>query len=265
MSNAGFYSPGDSFVHRLHASVKILIFAVMITVLPFGLLHWQSYVVLLLGLVLCLVLARVRRYHLLYFSPALGLIGLAAISWFLTDLGGRVVTAWQIGPVVYVLRERTAQQAIVSSLRAAVWALSYMVLLTTTSSRNLVSGLEQLRLPSPICRALTMTLKFWQTALADAQHVMDAQRVRGIDYDHGPTVRRFTRRFLLATLPTMFLLLKRFRTLSFALALRSFGSPVAKTRLYAPTPTWRDGLFSLLSLAFLLAVLSLDHYWGGLS
>lgn len=256
MRDAGFYSPGSSYLHRSHAAVKILVFAVAVAVLPLLLDHWGSLLVLAVGLGVLIALARVRRRHLLYFSPALALILVAGISWLFTDLGGPVVVRIEVGPFAYALHERAADQALTSSLRAMVWALSYVALLTTTTSRDLAAGLDTLGAPDRVSRAVAMTLRFWATVMADTGHVADAQRARGVDLDGGPRWRSLTRRFVSTAVPTLFIMLKRFQTLNFALALRAVGASGKKSRLYAPPLRRYDaalagGAVALLSLIWL--------------
>ena len=263
MGEIGFYSQGHSYLHTLHATAKIVIFAVLVTLLPFALGHWQSDCALALALGAVIWSARIRRKQLLFFSPALGLVVIAAVSWLFTDLGGRAILKLGGGPYEYILREHTLDQVITSSLRALIWVLAYVALLTTTNSRDLIAGLEKLGLPYRASRIVGMTLKFWTTVITDMHNVMNAQRVRGVDFEQGSKLGQLKQRFIITTIPTTFLMLKRFRTLSFALALRAFGAQGKKTRLYAPDLTSRDGKFLIIALILLLCLGLVDH-WGSL-
>lgn len=259
MRDAGFYSPGSSYLHRSHAAAKILIFAGAVAVLPLLLDHWESLLVLAAGLGMLIASVRVRRRHLLYFSPALGLILIAGVSWLFTDLGGPTVARIEVGPFAYVLRERTADQALTSSLRAMVWALSYVALLTTTTSRDLAAGLDTLGAPDRVSRAVAMTLRLWATVMADTGRVADAQRARGVDLDGGHRWRGIARRFVSTAVPTLFIMLKRFQTLNFALALRAVGASGKKSRLYAPALGRYDVALSGVAVALLALIWLADR------
>lgn len=245
-------------MHKAHAAAKILIFAAAVPILPLLLDHWQSLLGLALGLGTVVASARVRRRQLLYFSPALGLILVAGVSWLFTDLGGPAVVELNAGPFEYTLRERTAERAATSSLKALVWALSYVALLTTTSSRDLVAGLDRLGAPDRASRAVAMTLRFWATVMADTGHVAEAQRARGVDFGEGSRWRGLARRFVSTAVPTLFLMLKRFQTLSFALTLRGMGARGTKTRLYAPPLRRQDAALCALTVALLGLVWLVD-------
>lgn len=259
MSEMGFYSPGESYLHRSHPAAKIVVFAIAVTLLPLIVQHWYSNLIVAMALGGIVWSARVGRKQLLYFSPALGLIIIAAVSWLFTDLGGTPIVALEFGGFQYTLRDRTVHQSVNMSSRALVWVLSYVVLLTTTSSRDMMTGLESLGLPHRASTAVGMTLKFWANVIADTRNVMDAQRVRGVDFDHGPKLRSLKQRFIVATVPTIFLMLKRFRTLSFALSLRAFGAPGSKTRLYAPPFTMQDFKLVAVILSMLISFIVIDR------
>jgi energy-coupling factor transport system permease protein len=251
--DAGFYATGTSLLHRTHATAKILLFAVAIPLIPFLLRHWTSLVLLAVLLGSLLVLARVRRRQLLTFAPAMPIILIAGLSWLFADQGGAIIAEWQLGTWSYVLRSHTLDRALTGMLRTLVWVLAAMALLTTTSSRELVAGLDRLGVPDRVSRAVAMTLRFWAIAIADAGHVADAQQVRGVDFARAAPWRTLVQRFLISGVPTLFVLLKRFQTLTFALALRGVGAPGPKTRLYAPPLRRRDAVFlGLSALALLL-------------
>lgn len=262
MRHSGFYSHGVSYLHQRHAAVKIVLFGVIIAILPFVLSQWQTLLVLAVMLGGLLLAARVRRSQLLFFAPALPIIVISGLSWLFVDLGGAVVAELQLGPWAYTLRQNTLERSLTGALRALVWVLSFMVLLTTTSSRNLVAGCDRLGLPDRVSRAVAMTLRFWHTVLTDTDHVADAQRARGVDFERGAWWRQLIRRFLVTAVPTLFVMLKRFQTLNFALALRGLGAPGPKTRLYAPPVTGHDAAFLAVAGGVLGLVWLLD-WWGG--
>jgi len=245
MKELGFYSTGESYIHKIHPAIKILLFAVGITFLPLLTKNWETNLAITLSLLLVLLFARIGRKQLLYFTPALGLVVIAAVSWLFTNVGGAVILEVDLGPIHYVLRDRSLEQAISMSTKAIIWVLSYIILLTTTNSRDIMAGLERLGLPHKASIATGMTLK-----------VIDAQKVRGIDFDQGSSLKKILDRVVITSIPTIFLMLKRFRTLSFALALRAFGSPGKKTRRYNPQIRPSDYLFLLAgSILSVIAVL----------
>jgi len=261
LRDAGFYSPGGSWLHRTHGAAKIFVFAVAVPVLPLVLTAWWSLLALAIFLAALVASARVRRRQLMYFSPALAIIAVAGLSWLFVDLGGPVVFRLNLGPVRYALRAETLERSVSASLRALVWALSYVALLATTPSRDLVAGLDRLGLPDRASRAVAMTLRFWGTVISDTKNVVEAQRARGLDFEGGSRAGRLWRRFVSAAVPTVFVVLKRFQTLSFALALRGVGASGTKSRLHAPPLARRDAALSVAAV-FLLSVLWLADYRG---
>ena len=261
MSELGFYSSGNSYLHRNHPTTKILFFAVAVAILPLLTRHWQSNLMLILILIVILISAKVKRKQLLYFSPALALVSMAAIFWLFTNVGGNTIFEVRLYPlpINYVLRDRSVEQAVRMSGRALVWVLAYAALLTSTSSREMMAGLERLGLPHSAATAVGMTLKFWANVMADTDNVVDAQKVRGVDFERGRGLSLIKQRVVMTSLPTIFLMLKRFRTLSFALALRGFGSRGSKSRVFRPSLRRSDIVALLVGLIILASVGAADR------
>lgn len=261
MKDAGFYSPGDSWLHETHGTAKILVFGVAVPVATLLLGSWQWHVPVALGLVVVLATARIRRRQLLYFSPAVPLVLLTGLSWLVFANAPTSPPVWEFrtASLRYVLHENAAEGAAVAVMRGAIFALSYVALLTTTASRDLVAGLDKLGVPDGASRAVAMTLRFWSTVMDDTGRVADAQRARGMDLDEGPWWRGVGRRILATAMPTLFLMLKRFQTLNFALALRAMGARGEKSRLHAPRLRARDGALCAASVALLAVILVLDR------
>ena len=259
MSELGFYNPGNSYLHRTHPAVKIILFAVLITLLPLLTKHWQTNLLITISLIVVIISARISKKQLKYFTPALGLVVIAAVSWLFTNIGGNVILELKIGSFHYVLRDRSLQQAISMSTKAIIWVLSYIALLTTTSSRDIMAGLEKLGMPHKASIATGMTLKFWANVIADSKNVIDAQKVRGVDFDQGSKIKLLVDRVVISSIPTIFLMLKRFRTLSFALALRGFGAPGKKTRRYNPEINQGDIFFFIISCSLTLMIIIIDR------
>jgi len=225
--------------------------------------HWQAEAVLAAGLLAVVRVSGVPWRQLRFFSPALALVGIAAVSWLLTGQGGRSLVTVRVGPLDWALREGAVGAASTNSLRALNWVLAYAILLTTTSSRDLVVGLRQLGVPAQGAAAVGMTLRFWSTVVEDAGRVMDAQRARGVEFGTGWAPSRLRRQVLMVAVPSVFLMLKRFRTLTMALALRGFGAPGRKTRLYWPRPSGSDAVGGLAGVSLMVLLAAADRTLGG--
>ena len=222
----------SSPLQRVNPAVKIAVLGVGAATVPALVGHWQVQLLLLAGLASAGLACRVPLRRTRAFAPALGVIGLSVLSWLVFDRDGPVaVTLPALGWSVHV---DAIDQALTSGLRALNWVAAYALLLLTTPNRDLVAGLRQLRVPHAAATAVGMTLRFWGLVAAGTRQVMDAQRARGVDLDGRTGLLGLRRRVLLVAVPSIFLLLRRFRTLSQALALRGFGAPGPKTRWYRP-------------------------------
>lgn len=261
MADVGFYSPGASWLHRTHGAAKIVVFAAAVPLATLLLTTSRWHVPVALGLVAVVASARLQGAKLWYFAPAVPLVAMTGLSWlvFANSPDGPAVWDVRLGPLDYVLYEGTAHSAAVAVLRGAIFVLAYVALLATTTSRDLLAGLDRLRIPDGASRAVAMTLRFWTVVIDDAGRVAEAQQARGMDLDSGPRWRGLVRRVATATVPTLFLMLKRFQTLSFALTLRAMGARGGATRLYSPPLGRRDGVLCGLTAVLLGLLLALDR------
>ncbi len=81
----------------------------------------------------------------------------------------------------YRLKEFSVIKAVTMSLRSIIWVFGYILLLTTTTNRELVVGLQKLGVPHKVSVAVGMTLKFWGNILEDIKKkIVEAQKKRGV-------------------------------------------------------------------------------------
>lgn len=254
-----------SWLHRAHPSLKLVLLVVAIPTLPLVLQHWESLVVMGASLAAVLISARITWRQCAYFTPAVGMLVFAAVSWLVTGSGGStlvVIGAWGFRVTV---QQGGVEQAVPATLRALVWLLSYMLLLTTTSSRDLVAGLQRLHVPDRISQAVGLTFRYWSTVMVDASRVADAQRLRGVNLDSGAALVRPGRQFAAVALPTLFIMLRRFRSLDFALVLRCAGARERRTPMRLAPPRAVDALGGAVAVAGLVVLGTYDWIGAGLA
>jgi energy-coupling factor transport system permease protein len=259
MGELGFYSPGHSFFHKLHPVSKIVTFAILLAIVPLLTTQMITSFMLVITLFLFILLARIGKKQLLYFFPAWAIVFFSAVSWLFVDLGGHVMWETTVLGFTYRLKEFSVVKSVNMSLRSIIWVLGYILLLTTTSSRELVVGLEKLGVPHKVSVAVGMTLKFWGNILDDTKKIIEAQKARGIDFDGASRLQKVKKGIMLTSIPAIFLMLKRFRTLSFALSLRAFGVRGKKTRIFSPVFKKTD--WGFIAFFFLLCLVLLFVDW----
>ncbi|AKT52546.1 cobalt ABC transporter permease [Arsenicicoccus sp. oral taxon 190] len=166
--------PGDTLVHRLPAQVKVVVlvaFAVVVVAAPQG--AWWLLLadaILLVGVVLA---ARLPWSHVLRRL-------LVETPFVLFALVTPLVAT---GPQVRVLGIPLSVPGLVAAgtmlAKATLGVLAAVVLASTTSPRELIAGLDRLRLPSAFVAILTFMVRYLGVVTGDLHRMRVARESRG--------------------------------------------------------------------------------------
>lgn len=241
--------------------MKIIVFGVGFSLLPFFL-----QTILANGLALALLLAlgivyRVPTRAIKLVYPALAVVFITVVSWMFVNAGGAEIARIPIGKWNWIIREGNIYYASKMAIRSFIWIGAYVILLSTTSNRELMTGVQTLGAGQKTAVTVGMTLKFWGQITRDITMILEAQKARGVDFDGGNRWLQFGRRFRAAAIPAIFVMLKRFRTMSFALTLRGFASPVQPTQFFGRALNRTDAAVTVLYFVLLIGLAVLDWSW----
>ncbi|MBD1382458.1 energy-coupling factor transporter transmembrane component T family protein [Metabacillus arenae] len=227
------YHPSNSIFHYMHGFTKIVIFGLFLTVLPFFLGKTVSLNILLLLNLAMLIYVRPTRFQMLMLIPVLSLTLVMGVTFLLADMGGTVYFAKNIGVWDFYITENNVHYALIFMLRMFNCSLSFFLIMFTTKPQDIVNGLEMFGFPNVVTLALSLTLRYWSLMITDARNVMDAQYCRGVDFRSGSIFSRIIR-FASILIPIIYVMLKRFRTASFALSLKGVGRKNSRSQYYRP-------------------------------
>src|SRR5690606_32633921 len=229
MRAAGFdlYVPGDSWLHRVDARVKLAFVVGALALL----LVWSNLAlfVVALGLIhLALASAGVPGARLARVWRTLApFLLLIVLLWPLFNRGGTPVLL-EAGPLR--ITGRALLGGVAAALRIAALSFVFVLWLSTTDQRQIVRGFVRLGLPFGLGMALTIALRFIPTFAGVFQTVSDAQQARGLVLTGGALRRaRAMIPILIAALVTV---LRLSEQLGWTLEARAFGAPVPRTTLH---------------------------------
>lgn len=115
----------------------------------------------------------------------------------------------------------TIQLALASGAKMAIMSTSLVMLLQTTTSRELtVSLVSQLHLPYKYAFMITAILRFVPELLQESKSILDAQACRGFSLPKNPVKRLFD--YLLLVKPMIFRAITRSEHMALSLQLRGF-------------------------------------------
>ncbi len=215
------YVPGNSVLHRLDPRVKLLLVIESILVL-FLFTRFATAVGFLLAAHFFLLAAGIpiQRLRALW-RLLLPLTLLIPALWLIFQPGpGRAFLA--IGPLR--LTWEALRQGVTVAVRLDALAFVMFLWLFTTDQTAIVRGFTALGLPYTWGLTLALALRYIPTVAETYQQVMDAQRARGLDLEHGGFWRRLQayQPILVAVLISA---LRTSQGLAWSLEARGLGAP----------------------------------------
>lgn len=201
----------DSPLHRLDPRVKVA------ALLPFTVSQLLFDDPLFLcgpfaGLLLLAVLGRVLKPYLIATALVVFVGGFSFLMWPLVlRMQGQTGT----GPWIYGLG---------MGLRLTNILLAGILILLVTRIEEMLAAFAALGVPFPAVFALGLTFRLLPAILETANHVVEAQKLRGLRFDEGGPVTR-VRRYVPLLIPILAGTLSRAHRMAWALDAKGFGSP----------------------------------------
>jgi energy-coupling factor transport system permease protein len=230
----GFYYPTSSSIHSLDPRVKLLgLLLSAITLFALERVWGLGFFFLAsLWLIRCAKLPVVTVLRGL--RPFAGLFLLTACIQLFFTPGQPLFTA-DLGPL-NVTREGLYQAVRVGGQLALVILLSSILTLTTSplellrALEKLAKPLNRIRVPvADLCLAMMLCIRFLPILSQEAQRIMEAQMVRGIDPTFGSWRNRL-KKFHGIFLPLIYNVLARAEELATAMVVRGYGQSMTKMK-----------------------------------
>ena len=189
----GQYFPGNTIVHRLDPRTKLIAVVLYIAAL-FTANNWSATALVLLTLVFCVALSRIRPKALFKgLKPLIVIVILTAVLNLFYSDGNVICSFW-----VLRITDNGIRRAVLMVLRIILLVCGTFLLTYTTSPLQLTDGLEQLLSPLKKLRfpvhelsmMMSIALRFIPTLIEETDKIISAQKARGADFESGSLVRR---------------------------------------------------------------------------
>jgi energy-coupling factor transport system permease protein len=136
-----------------------------------------------------------------------------------------------------------------------------VLFLSTTKIEEFTYGLQRMRVPYRVSFAISLSFRLVPLFIDSAVTIVDAQRLRGYDFNQGGPLER-VRRYVPVVIPVFMGALRKANNMAMALEARGFGFSHEPTTFieYPVTPA------DVIAFAFLIALGTLYFmlYWTGL-
>ena len=223
----GQYLPGDSFVHRMDARVKLVITFFMIIAVFFIHSGW-GYLAVALFLGAVMVISKIKISFMLRALKSMLFIVILTFAINLFTGGGQG----------FKITLRGLELAVTMSLRLVFLITASQILTLTTSPLALTDGIENLFRPLAVVKfpvhemamMMTIAMRFIPTLLDEADRIMKAQMSRGADFESGNLMRR-AKSMVPILVPLFVSAFRRADELAMAMEARCYRGGEGRTRL----------------------------------
>jgi energy-coupling factor transport system permease protein len=249
------YLDRRTFIHRLHPTVKILA-----VVGIFWSVYWVDNPLSLLPVgLLLLVAAQFTRawpnFYSLRWLFILVILG-TTITWIIFYRRGHPLV--QMGPL-FVSRA-SLEYGFGRGIKLAELLATSVLFLSTTKVEEFAFGLAELGVPYRVGFAITLAFRLVPLFIDSALTVVQAQSLRGYDFNSGSLITR-VRRYLPVTIPVFMGALRKANNMAMALEARGFGYSARPTS-YVHYEMQPMDFGMLLGIALLGTGYFLIYYYG---
>ncbi|MCX7715425.1 MAG: energy-coupling factor transporter transmembrane protein EcfT [Clostridia bacterium] len=258
----GQYVPGESFIHKLDARVKIVLTFVYIIIL-FIIDQTINYALFTIFTAMLVFLSRVPIGFILKgLKPMLFILSFTAvINLFMTQ--GETIWSYHIvGSWSLEITKEGIVIAVLMLLRLLYLVIGTSLLTLTTSPLMLTDGIEKLLEPfkkigvpsHEIAMMMTIAIRFIPTLAEETDKIMKAQMARGADFESGNIVRR-AKAMIPLLVPLFVSAFRRADDLAVAMESRCYRGGDNRTRMKQMKATYRDAVAGAVVTLFCLVLI----------
>ena len=249
------YLDRASTIHRLNPTVKVIALFVM-----FWSVYWVDHPLALLPLgILLLALAQLTgswpnfyRLRWLFFLTII----FTTVAWMVFYRRGKPLIDL---PLIHLSRA-SLMFGLGRGLKLAELLATSVLFLSTTKVEEFTAGLMRLGVPYRVGFAISLSFRLVPLFIDSAFTVVQAQRLRGYDFDSGGPLTR-VRRYVPVVIPVFMGALRKANAMAMALEARGFGMNPRPTSFVDYPMRPRD--FAALAILFVIATGYFMLYWKG--
>lgn len=229
----GQYFPGDSFLHRMDARVKILLLLILL-IEVFVFTSAPVYLLMTGITFLMIMVSQVPvRMVLRSLKPLWWIILFTFVLHLFSHPGRELYRIWQ-----FVITQEGVEQGALISVRLMLLIILSTLLTFTTSPLKLTDALESLlspfkRLGLPaheLAMMMTIALRFIPTLISETDKIMKAQQSRGADFVTGSILSRL-KNMVPILVPLFLSAFRRADDLALAMESRCYRGGEGRTRM----------------------------------
>lgn len=264
----GQYYPGNSFLHKMDARVKMVLSLVYLICI-FFIQSFFGFGVIFVLLALIVAVSRVPvRSVLKSIKPILILLIFTTLLNLFFNLEGETLVQWWIFRI-------TTGGLIFSAkmiLRLVLLVMGMSMLTLTTTPVDLTAAIESLLKPLNVVHfpvhelafIMSIALRLIPSIMEETDRIIRAQKARGADFESGNIFKR-AKAFIPILIPMFIGAFKRAEELAVAMDARCYKGAKGRTKMKILKCGWRDAVGAVVLVLFFAAVITLNYLEPALS
>jgi len=263
----GQYYPGQSFIHKMDARIKIVL-ALVYLVCIFFIQSFFGFGVILILLALMIGFSGVPAKSVFRsVKPIIFLLVFTTVLNLFFNPSGKVLVEWWI----FRITEGGLILSIKLVLRLVLIVMGASLLTLTTTPMDLTHGIERLLKPlrvihfpvSEFALIMSIALRMIPSLVEETDRIIRAQKARGADFESGNIFKR-VKAFIPILIPLFIGSFMRAADLANAMNARCYKGSKGRTKMRVLKAGWRDAVGALVIIAFFASVISLNFMQGWL-
>ena len=258
----GQYYPGNSFLHKMDARVKMVLSLVYLICI-FFIQSFFGFGVIFMLLALIVAVSRVPvRSVLKSIKPILILLIFTTLLNLFFNLEGETLVQWWIFRI-------TTGGLIFSAkmiLRLVLLVMGMSMLTLTTTPVDLTAAIESLLKPLNVVHfpvhelafIMSIALRLIPSIMEETDRIIRAQKARGADFESGNIFKR-AKAFIPILIPMFIGAFKRAEELAVAMDARCYKGAKGRTKMKILKCGWRDAVGAVVLVLFFAAVITLNY------
>lgn len=255
------YQPGNSFIHRLNATTK-LIFLLVVSIACMVTYDTRFLILVCIFSIVCLKIAGIKWHQISFivkFIIVFAVINLIAVYIFQPTYGQNLYGTKHVvfNAGYFTLTQEELFYLFNLVLKYICSVPLVLLFLLTTNPSQFASSLNKIGVSYKISYAVSLALRYIPTIQTDYWEISAAQQARGNELSKKASLGKRIKGTLTIVIPLIFSSLDRIDTISTAMQLRRFGSKKKRTwYVYEPFQT-KDYLVTLLAFSLVMLVVIL--------
>lgn len=258
----GQYYPGDSFLHKMDARVKMVLSLVYLICI-FFIQSFFGFGVIFFLLAIIVAVSKVPvRSVLKSIKPILILLIFTTLLNLFFNLEGETLVQWWIFRI-------TTGGLIFSAkmiLRLVLLVMGMSMLTLTTTPVDLTAAIESLLKPLNVVHfpvhelafIMSIALRLIPSIMEETDRIIRAQKARGADFESGNIFKR-AKAFIPILIPMFIGAFKRAEELAVAMDARCYKGAKGRTKMKILKCGWRDAVGAVVLVLFFAAVITLNY------